>query len=216
MNYQLLKNKINEMPYLIQITGHIGPHNCLMGTYKKQPEIKNNYPIYKHHFYDYYMHRNSTHLVFTYNRESIDNNIGAVRLSIFDNEIKYQFFDHSNFWEDDQNMKISCLQDESEIKIKPNSIIVYGHDGPQHSFMGKYLLTDEIVNENNVYKNDIHEYYIYKSSENEHWIMTYNQNDIKNNIGGIKTAIINKKLVFMYYTYNNTWEIDENINLIFK
>lgn len=219
MNNDLWKKKYQEIPVAIILEGHTGPQNQLMGIYLKKFELKNNFPIYKHQFNDYYIHKTNNHLIVVYNKESLTTGVGGIRISKkyhLENEIIYcEYYDFTNFWEHDQDMTLKYYDEFDNIIINPTKIIIFGHVGIHSLFMGQYNITNEIINDKPIFKNIYYDYYIYKSSYDDNWLMTYNKNDITNNIGGIKSETKDNKIIFLFYTNNNTWQNDETINYIY-
>ena len=213
----LLELRSNYFPYSFQLSGHTGDQAMLMGKYKVVHELKNNYPIFKHQYYDFYCKKDATHLIFVYNRISLEENTGAIRVSLRDNAVFGEYFGYNNFWNHDIHMSLEI--DDYKFSIPnysyPKNIILYGDSQDHKNLIGEYNIVSYKINDYYAFKNIYFDYFIYKSSIDNNWLITYNYNDIGDNIAAIKTNL-NFDNSFYTYTYDNIWEKNDNLGLLLK
>lgn len=212
-----LSKNLNYFPYSFILSGHTADQQLLMGKYCIQYELKNEYPIFKHQYHDYFCKREGTYLIFVYNRNSLQENTGAIRICLLNNEIYGEYFGYNNFWNYDNNLSLEIAYDMFSIceNRSPKTIILFGNSICHKKLIGEYRILPHQVNKSSIFKNIYYDFYIYKSSLDNNWLITYNYEDIQGNIAGIKTSLPNDNLLYIY-TYDNTWIKNENLGLLFK
>ena len=212
-----LSKNLNYFPYSFILSGHTGDQQLLMGKYYIQYELKNEYPIFKHQYHDYFCKRENTYLIFVYDRNSLHENTGAIRISLLNNEVYGEYFGYNNFWNYDNNILLNIEEDVFRISANqsPKTIILFGNSICHKNLLGEYKILPYQVNQSSIFKNIYYDFYIYKSSADNNWLVTYNKDDMINNIAAIKSSLNTDNSLYVY-TYDNIWIKNEELGLLFK